>query len=271
MNNLEVLNSYLNNFKDLNPLDSVVMIVDNEGIIVNFIDAESFKLNAKIGTKLPQGSAVAECLSTGKVIHKTLTNEVYGVPVKAIGTPIYEDNKIIGAIGNATSLKSQETLLNVIQNIAATSEEITATTEEVAASSTMLAKDLESLKSKVKDVMDEINKTDEVLKFINSIASNSNLLGINAAIEAARAGEAGRGFSVVASEIRKMSTNSSDSVKSIKGILENIQEKSLIMDKTILEAASLGNSQSTAINDIAKAIEDLATSAVNLDSIAKII
>ena len=271
MNTLETLNFYLSTFKQLNPLDCVVLLADKDGIILNIIQADKFNLNANIGEKLPKESALTECLFAKKTVHKTISKEVYGVSIKSIGTPIFFEEEVIGAIATATNLDTQETLQNVIQNVAATSEEITATSEEIAATATTLANDLDGLKDEVKTIALEIGKTDEILRFINQIASSSNLLGLNAAIEAARAGEAGKGFSVVAEEIRKLATNSSNSIKNIKEILEGIQAKSLNMEQIIVKASDLGSDQSTAISDISKAIQALATTTMQLDSIAKLI
>lgn len=72
--------------------------------------------------------------------------------------------------------------------------------------------------------MNDINKSSnniaDIIKIIDSIANQTNLLALNAAIESARAGEAGKGFSVVASEIRDLANNSSQTVKKIEEMIK---------------------------------------------------
>lgn len=86
--------------------------------------------------------------------------------------------------------------------------------------------------SKISNVGQNVNKINEITSMINSISEQTNLLALNAAIEAARAGEAGRGFSVVADEIRKLAEQSKSSLENINALINTISTDTNTMIKT---------------------------------------
>lgn len=86
--------------------------------------------------------------------------------------------------------------------------------------------------SKISNVGQNVNKINEITIMINSISEQTNLLALNAAIEAARAGEAGRGFSVVADEIRKLAEQSKSSLENINALINTISTDTNTMIKT---------------------------------------
>ena len=254
------------------PLDCCIMICNKDGLIVKFVGAESFDMNVREGSGVAKGGSLGECIATAKIVHKAIPKEAYNVPIKAIAVPIFDNNNVlIGGIATGISLANQEALLDSAQIIAATSEEMTATTQELAATATHLSSGLEDIQSIGNSVINEVKKTDDILRFVSDVAANSNLLGLNAAIEAARAGEHGRGFAVVAEEIRKMAVNSAEAVNDIKDILNNIRKEVEILKNKVEENSSMAERQATATQEIAKDMESLAASAIEIEKVAQII
>ncbi len=116
-----------------------------------------------------------------------------------------------------------------ISAVATANEEVTATVREVAQSSMLSMNMVTDIGEKIQETSSTINKLheyffqiEEVMQFIRGIAEQTNLLALNATIEAARAGEAGKGFAVVASEVKDLARQTGEAtdriVKTIQGL-----------------------------------------------------
>ena len=257
-------------YREVNAFDCSVMVCDPEGKILQYTEAETFRANVKIGEVAP-GGAMTECVRTRKKVIKIIPTQVYGVKVKAIIYPVIEkDGELSGVVGVAINMDKQDGLARAAQEIAATSHQMNETAGELASSATQLADDLFKVKSGSERVLTEINKTDDILRFVSDVAANSNLLGLNAAIEAARAGEQGRGFAVVAEEIRKMAVNSAQSVNDIKKILQTVQNETRFVVDTVLKTAELSERQAAATEEISATMNQLSLAAAAVEKNAEI-
>ncbi len=107
----------------------------------------------------------------------------------------------------------------------------------------------------VLELDEEIKKIGMIINTITNISKQTNLLALNAAIEAARAGEAGRGFSVVADEIRRLAEKVSQETGTIQDIIKEIEKKAKNVGSTVVLNEKIVEQQNTAVMDTAKSFE----------------
>lgn len=108
--------------------------------------------------------------------------------------------------------------------------------EQAIASINALGRDVGHAKDIIAQLQGDVADIGTVLEVIRSIAEQTNLLALNAAIEAARAGEQGRGFAVVADEVRSLAKRTQDSTAEIKTVIEKLQQRAVTAVNIILKS-----------------------------------
>jgi ligand-binding sensor protein len=162
----------------------------------------------------------------------------------------------------------QQKLKTLIHKLNADLHKISASMEELAASASNVINNQTHLNGEIENVNTMTGKINEVMDFIKTISDQTQMLGLNAAIEAARAGTAGAGFGVVAEEIRKLSTNSKETVSKIKeftNLITTSVNKTVNMGK---ETTDIVEQQAAAIEEVTAGVQEISAFTEQLDDLA---
>ncbi|MDT8900576.1 methyl-accepting chemotaxis protein [Anaeroselena agilis] len=243
--------------------------VIKDGVYIAYAPADSLNLGNKVGDPV-KGKVSLRCLQTGETISEIVTREksAYGIPYAACALAIKDGDKVVGCVTTTQNIDKQEKIQAAASDLASSAEELTAGMQQLAAGAQTVASASHDLGKLGQELAGAAKQTDDIVAFIKNIADQTNLLGLNAAIEAARVGELGRGFGVVAEEVRKLATASSESVKEITTALKTIQKSvNALADKSGTIDGNI-NSQSVSIQEMAKASQTLAALASELTQVA---
>ena len=150
-----------------------------------------------------------------------------------------------------------------VQSASSAQENARLTGEQV----TLSGEQMKQMVAAMVDITDASQEIGKIIKTIEDIAFQTNILSLNAAVEAARAGEAGKGFAVVSSEVRSLATQSDQAAKATKELIENsvqaAERGSKIVDevsKTLERTLELVVRSNNAIGEIAEAVHSEAES-----------
>lgn len=242
---------------DMLSQDVHIAVLDTERFLA-FEPAQTFNLGIKVGDEIKEGSAADKAIREKSKIITTIPRELYGVPCKTYAVPVFDEHdQVIGVVAIGGSIENQEKLQNVIEQFSSAFQEITSSVQEVSQGSQDLAKIGQTLSQIAHKAREDVKKTDDIIGIMNHVADQTNLLGLNAAIEAARAGESGRGFSVVAEEIRRLSDQSKASAKEVAKTLRDIVGSIEKISNDTIETNTISEGQAASTEEVAAAMEEL--------------
>lgn len=140
-----------------------------------------------------------------------------------------------------------------------------------AAKSEVVGETMNLLASDIKNLESEAMKIGDVIGVIYDLSDQTNLLALNAAIEAARAGEAGRGFAVVADEVRKLAERTRGATEEIGGVIKSITtsirqaaEMSMKTSEAVMSQLNMNSEISDSFNTVASELEELSSLVSNI-------
>ncbi|WP_258096971.1 methyl-accepting chemotaxis protein [Vibrio chagasii] len=133
---------------------------------------------------------------------------------------------------------------------------------------TNLAQQVENASGIIQELEKNALDINAILSTLSDIAEQTNLLALNAAIEAARAGEQGRGFAVVADEVRVLSQRTHSSTDEIREMIETLQKNSVSAVESMQRSQDLAQSSVDDTNNATTALEEIATSIQQISDMA---
>lgn len=269
--NLQYIVEHLELIRQLYDRDVIISVLDANKVVQGFSLPQGMAPQVEVGSVFEDPSGILdEVIARGVVKHNYLPKEIMGFPVEGNLVPVKDDGKVVGCVICTYSVEGREKVREIAARFQESMQEIDSSIQNFVNGVETLVGMLSNMNKMTSGIEQDVNGAANVVNKISNNASHSNILALNASIEAARSGEAGRGFTVVATQMGKLAKDSGDSATEIKSTLSAIVRHLEVIMNSIKEANGVAESYMDNISSIKTILEQTISIANELENDVKL-
>lgn len=251
--------------------DITIIVFDLRKEIIAAYAPGQLKMPSKVGDPIKNMETYNFVKKSKEQLPSIVPTRFFGVPAKGLLTPVFDEfGEVVAIVSVSKSIEKEAKIEEMTSKLFSSMEQLNAGIEEVASSSQQLSTFIKEIDEFSSQTEEKIKNIDSIIEDIKSISNHSNLLALNASIEAARAGDAGRGFSVVAKEMGKLSSLSKDSAEKVSRSLLDIKKAIEFISEKIRGTSLSSENQAAATEEMDATSDVIVSIAKQLSDLAKV-
>ncbi len=270
-NSLDEIQERIDLLVKMSPNDSYIIYMNEHGVISRLQESRRFPFAIKVGDRIEQdhikSTNTAKCYQERKYMEADGNPQTFGFSYTSKSIPLYYQDEFHGIISVVYPADNTKTLEQGINSLSEQVGILNDLGHQMAEAGQEQAKNAEDILKRIAELQEYADALDNINSLISEVATQTNLLGLNAAIESARAGEQGRGFGVVSDEIRRLSLTVKDSAKQVNSKIQDIQMAINLIEDRMQTSASNNEEMSAQLEELAASVNQVHLTSVQLSKL----
>jgi len=251
--------------------DITIVVFDLRKEVIAAYEPGQLKMPSKVGDPIKNMENFNLVKKSKEQLPSVVPTRFFGVPAKGLLTPVFDEfGEVVAIVSVSKSIEKEAKIEDSTSKLFSSMEQLNAGIVEVSSNSQQLSIFIKEIDEFSSQTEEEIKNIDSIINDIKNISQHSNLLALNASIEAARAGDAGRGFSVVAKEMGKLSSLSKDSAEKVSRSLLDIKKAIKFISEKIGRTSLSSENQAAATEEMEATADEIVAIAKQLSDLAKV-